>query len=62
MCSSDLDDDAGGGGEIGLDVGVGAFQVAGGDRQAGIVQLAGERFALDEEINLDAQIAYSEQK
>ena len=49
-----LDDDAGAGGEIGLEVGIGAVEVAARDVQAAVVQAARERLALDEELDFEA--------
>ena len=49
-----LDDDAGARCDVGLDVGVGAAEVARGDRQARFVELTGERLALDQELDLEA--------
>ena len=49
-----LDDDAGGGGEVGLEVGVGPPEVAGGDGDAGVVEAPRERAALDQELDLEA--------
>ena len=45
-----LDDDAGAGQEIGAHVGVDAAGVGGGDRGAGVVQPAGQRPALDDQL------------
>ena len=49
-----FDDDAGAGGDVGFEIGVGAARVAGDDVQAGVMQPAGERLALDEELDFEA--------
>ncbi len=49
-----FDDDAGLGGDVGLQVGVRALHVAGRHGQAGSLELARERAALDQELHLDA--------
>ena len=49
-----FDDDAGAGGDVGLEIGVGPARVAGGDVQTGVVQPAGERLALDEKFDFEA--------
>ena len=49
-----FDDDAGAGGEVGFEVGVGAAEVGGGDVHARVVQAAGERLAFDEELDFEA--------
>jgi hypothetical protein len=49
-----FDDDAGGGGDVGFDVGIGAFRVARVDGQVGVVELPCKRFALDEKFDFEA--------
>ena len=49
-----FDDDAGGGGDVGLEIGVGSARVAGEDVQVGVMELAGERLALDEKFDFEA--------
>ena len=49
-----LDDDAGAGREVGLEIGVGAPEVAGGDVQTAVVQAARERLAFDQELDFEA--------
>ena len=52
--SAVFDDDAGGGGDVGLEIGVGSARVAGEDVQVGVMQPAGERLALDEKFDFEA--------
>ena len=49
-----LDDDAGLRRDVGLQVGIGPLRVADDDRQIGGLELARERAALDQELDLDA--------
>ena len=49
-----LDDDAGAGREVGLEVGIGALEVAAGDVQTAVVQATRERLALDQELDFEA--------
>ena len=49
-----LDDDAGAGGEVGLDVGIGPAQVSSRDVEPVLVEAAGERLALDEKFDFEA--------
>ena len=49
-----LDDDAGCGGDVGLEVGIGAPRVAGEDVDPGVMEPSGDRLALDEEFDLEA--------
>ena len=49
-----FDDDAGAGREVGLEIGVGAPEVAAGDVEPAVVQAAGERLAFDEELDFEA--------
>ena len=49
-----FDDDAGGGGDIGLEISVGSARVAGDDVQVGVMKPAGERLALDEKFDFEA--------
>ena len=49
-----FDDDAGAGREVGLEIGVGAAGVAGGDVQPAVVQPARERLAFDQELDFEA--------
>jgi hypothetical protein len=49
-----FDNDAGGGSDVGLEIGVGSARVAGEDVQVGVMQPAGERLALDEKFDFEA--------
>ncbi len=49
-----FDDDAGAGGEVGLDVGIGPTEIACRDAQPALVKTAGQRLALDEEPYFEA--------
>ena len=49
-----FDDDAGAGAEVGFEEGVGAARIAGRDVHAGVVEAAGERPVLDDELDLEA--------
>ena len=49
-----FDDDAGAGADVGLEVGVGAPGIADRHRHARLVQTAGERPVLDDELDLEA--------
>ena len=49
-----FDDDAGGGADVGLDVGLGLLDVAGDHRHAGIVQAPGQRTAFHQEVDVEA--------
>jgi hypothetical protein len=50
-----LDDDAGSGGQVGFEVGVGAAEVAGRDAQAAVVEAPGDRFGFNQELDLEAR-------
>ena len=49
-----LDDDAGAGREIGLEVGVGAPRIADRDRHPGVVEAARQWPAVDDELDFEA--------
>ncbi len=49
-----FNDDAGGGGDVGFEVGVGAARVARQDVQVRVMELPGERLALDEKFDFEA--------
>src|SRR5258707_536034 len=51
-----LDDDAGARADVGLEIGVGAARIATADRDARLVDAAGERPVLDDELDLEARM------
>ena len=53
-----LDDEAGGGGDVGFQVGVDAPRVAGRDLDPGVMETPGEGPAFDKEVNLEARQQY----
>jgi hypothetical protein len=50
-----LDDEAGVGGDVGLEVGVDPFRIAGDHLDPAVVETAGEGPAFDKEVNLEAR-------
>ena len=53
-----FDEEAGGGGDVGLEVGVDAPRIAGRDLDPGVVKTPGEGPAFDKEVNLEARQQY----